>query len=166
MGDILSAIHDLIENGPHMGTRLLLHSAEDAVQKMKAILHTHWPETEKKHLYALQKSGVAIMNAISGKGRDKQDLLQVLSAVASEIEKSVTSMKVPQNNLGSPPTPPREDQTGVQPPKGEEAKNQKPQQTQQPNQPGQQPQVPDDGQPSPGGIGASPEQPPNQSFPG
>jgi hypothetical protein len=160
VGDILNALHDLTENGQHMGTRLLMLQAEGIVQQIRRILHTHWEKSEMKYLPILQKVGVAIMKSIDGKNREKTDLLEILQGAQSEIEKMSSDLGTPLNNLASPATTPAQDETGVNPSKTEG--NPKKQQIQKPQTPSQQPQVPDSGQGPIPQPGISPEQPSNQ----
>ena len=71
IGDVLTALHDLVEQGPSMGTRQLMFNVEAVVRQIRGILHTNWSKEEQKYLHVLQKVGVALMKGIDGKNKNK-----------------------------------------------------------------------------------------------
>jgi len=119
MGDILNSIHDLEENGESMGNRQLMKSAETIVNQIRRILHTHWAQNELKYLEILQKIGVAIMKSIEEKSGD---LIAIISSAGQEVEKTLSELGVPQNNLGVDKSAEDEPLDSMSEPKG---KNQK-----------------------------------------
>lgn len=98
IGDILNAVHDLVENGKSMGTRQLVKNSEQIVNQIRGILHTHWTKADEKILVSLQKAAAAIMRAIKEKG----DINEVLPSVADELEELSTKMGTPTNDIGVP----------------------------------------------------------------
>lgn len=155
VGDILTALHDLVENGSGMGTRQLMFHAESVVRQIRSILHSSWSKDEQKYLPVLQKVGVAIMKAMDGKNKEKQDLNAIIQGAADEIEKLTHAMGSPQNNLGSPAVAPEAEQE-IQPSQDNKPANQEP----------SSPQPPAAGGPKPEDHGDSPTPPSNQSEPG
>lgn len=115
IGDILNALTDLQENGKSMGLRQLSDNAQTIVNQIRRILHSVWRKEDIKNLAAIQKVGVAIMKAIE----EKDDMLQVIADSSQELQKVVSAMGTPLNNLGIPEkeqqatTPAK---TGVNPP--------------------------------------------------
>jgi len=99
VGNILSAIQDLVQNSKGMGTRQLLRSSETIVNQMRRILHTHWPQQHEDDLKRLQKAAVAIAKSIE----DKDSLEEILQAAGQELEGLMGDMDSPVNQLGSPP---------------------------------------------------------------
>lgn len=150
IGDILNALHDLVENMQGMGTRHLVANAEQIVNRIRRILHSNWGKEEIKYLASLQKAGAAIMRAIE----EKDDLTGILPGVAQELQNTMNQLGTPQNDLGSmQPTP-----TGPPPSLGKPVGNEKPVNQPNPNQP--QPGGAAAGQPVP-----PPEQQPGMPFP-
>lgn len=98
IGDVLNGLQDLEQNAPNIGTRELNSNAEAIVNQIRRILHTNWPRDDRKHLEALQKSGVAIMRSIEEKG----DLPSAISDSGKELQKVLGDLGVKVNNLGSP----------------------------------------------------------------
>jgi len=119
VGDILSAVHDLDEEGKGIGMRQMVRFCEKIVSLIRRILHSNWPETEHKHLKVLQKVGVAIMKGIE----EKQDLRELMPSIRQELEKLSTDIGVPVNTMGpdsenapTPETPPEEDKAKAETP--------------------------------------------------
>lgn len=98
IGDLLSALQDLDQNAQHIGTRQQVKNAEEIVNYIRRILHTHWEKSEEEYLRVLQKVGVAIMRGID----EKDDLPSIITSATHEIEKVMSDLGVPVNNLGSP----------------------------------------------------------------
>ena len=80
-----------------MGTRHLVSNAQEIVNQMRRVIHTHWPQSEESKLIVLQKCGVAIMSAIENKG----DLASVLNACQQNIEEIVGKEESPTNNIAT-----------------------------------------------------------------
>jgi hypothetical protein len=125
IGDVLTALHDLVEQGSSMGTRQLMFNVEAVVRQIRGILHTNWSKEEQKHLHTLQKVGVSLMKGIDGKNKNKEDIGSVIQGAVQEIEELAKKMGTPQNNLGSPAAPDKAPETLQQPqktpPKGKSA---------------------------------------------
>lgn len=98
IGDILNGLQDLIQNADGMGQRQVTKSADQIVNLIRRILHTHWPEEQENQLKSLQKVGVAIKKAIEEKG----DLPSIIQGAGSELEKVMEKLGMPINKLGSP----------------------------------------------------------------
>jgi hypothetical protein len=81
ISDILSSLQDLNKNIEQMGTRNTLSSAETIVSRIRRVIHTHWPQSEKRKLEVLQAAGVAIKKAIE----EKDDLEEILKTCESNI---------------------------------------------------------------------------------
>lgn len=117
VGDILSALHDLEDNGQAMGSRQLMQSSEAIVRQIRRILHSQWPRSEQHYLPILQKVGVAIMRSIDGKA-DKGELKEILTSSKGEIEQLTAKMGMPQNALASPDSAPETAKPALQPSQG------------------------------------------------
>lgn len=98
IGDLLSALQELEQNAGHLGTRQQVKNSEEIVNYIRRILHVHWSKEEEEYLRILQKVGVAIMRAID----EKDDLASIIASSTKEVEKIMSDMGVPVNNLGSP----------------------------------------------------------------
>jgi hypothetical protein len=96
IGDILTAVHELITAGKQVGARQLVKHTEGIANQIRKVLHTNWPKTHYKHLRRLQKCGVAIMKCIEEKG----DLQEILQSVRHELEKLSEKIGLPINDLG------------------------------------------------------------------
>lgn len=101
VGDVLTALHELRDDAPNMGTRDLTQYSQQIVNQIRRILHSSWPKEEKPHLVQLQKVAVAIMSAID----KKSDLPETIVAAASAIEKLVEDLGVPINKFSTTETP-------------------------------------------------------------
>jgi hypothetical protein len=97
-GDISNGINDLLQNYQGMGTRQINDNAQQIVNMIRRILHTHWPEEQERNLESLQKVGVAIMKSIEEKG----DLERTLKSSASELQQTMEKLGVPMNSIGTP----------------------------------------------------------------
>jgi len=102
IGDILTDTQRLRDEAPNMGSRDLTRFSERIVKKIRAVLHSSWPDSTKKHLQQLSKIGANIMFAIdsSRKTTTPKDLPSIITAVASNLEKLVSDMGAPINKLG------------------------------------------------------------------
>jgi hypothetical protein len=98
VGDILTAVHELIQGGKQIGARQLVKHSEVVVNQIRKVLHSSWPRSEMKYLRTLQKVGVAIMKTIDEKG----DLPETLNGARVEIEKLQDKMGQPINHLATP----------------------------------------------------------------
>lgn len=95
LGNILNALHDLIEDGKSMGVRNFSKQSEIIVSQIRSILHSGWSKSEEKYLKKLQKIGVAIMKSIE----EKNNLEEVLQSSAHELEKILSDLGVPIQNI-------------------------------------------------------------------
>jgi hypothetical protein len=98
VGDILTATQELRDDSKNMGSRDLTRFSEKIVNQIRRILHSQWPREEKKHLIHLQKIGVALMKSIE----DKEDMPNVISSAAGELEKLSGKLGVPIHKITSP----------------------------------------------------------------
>ena len=105
VGDILTAIQELRDDAPNMGTRDLTQYSMRIVNLIRRILHSSWPKEEQPNLLGLQKAAVAIMKSID----EKDDLPGTITAVASLMEKLVGDLGVPINKLTPTETPQTQD---------------------------------------------------------
>lgn len=96
IGNILTAVHDLDDEGKTMGMRQMMRFCEKIVALIRRILHSNWPQTEQKHLKTLQKIGVAIMKGIE----EKQDLRELMPSIRQELEQLSQRLGVPVNDVG------------------------------------------------------------------
>jgi len=97
VSDILSALQDLNDAADDMGARHLVSNAQTIVNQIRRIIHTHWPQSEKKSLETLQKCAVAVMKAID----EKDDLKGVLKACQAHIEALAGRQGKPSNKIAS-----------------------------------------------------------------
>lgn len=98
VSDILSALQDLNDNTDTMGTKHLVSNAQNIVNQIRRVIHTHWPQSEQSNLLILQKCGVAIMKAIE----EKDDLASVLKSCQENLDKLVGDAKMPINKITTP----------------------------------------------------------------
>jgi hypothetical protein len=98
VGDILTAVQELVDGGKQVGARQLVRNTEVVVAQIRKILHNSWPRAQQKHLRRLQKVGVALMKTIDEKG----DLPEVLTSAQSELEKVSERIGKPVHHLGTP----------------------------------------------------------------
>jgi hypothetical protein len=161
IGDVLTAIQDLQQNGESMGRRQMTANAQRIVDQIRTILHSNWSKKEEKYLTAIQKAGVAIARSID----EKDDLEEILGSVGEELQQVVSKMGVPVNSLATPP----EEEPGEGDSQVADSQGEKPQQPKQ--QPEQPPQQPDPSQqqpgmpPQPGAEMQPPPQPQQQQQP-
>ena len=106
VGDILSALQELREDAPNMGTRDLTQYAMRIVVLIRRVLHSSWPKDEQPNLLILQKAGVALMKSID----EKSDLPNAISGAAGLLEKLVGDMGVPINKLTPSESPKNQNQ--------------------------------------------------------
>jgi hypothetical protein len=97
VGNILTAIHDLQEDGQAVGTRKLTKLSLNIVNQIRTLLHGQWGMMEQPYLKRLQKVGVAMMKCIDDKG----DLNEIISGSSDEIEAIMKDLGVPVNDFGS-----------------------------------------------------------------
>ncbi len=98
VGDVLTAVQDVQQDMPNLGTRHLTKIAEDLVNQIRKILHGTWSAKHQKDLKELQKIGVAIMRTIDEKG----DLKEILPAAAQQLETLSGKLGVKVNSLQAP----------------------------------------------------------------
>lgn len=150
LGTLLTALQELQQNSDGMGTRQVVANSERLVNQIRRILHGNWSRREEKYLKHLQIIGVALAKAID----EKDNLMDVIPSVTSELENLLSKMQVPVHSLGSEEQPEEEDSEGVAPPEEMDP------------QPKQQPQAPQDQQQAPPQEQPPQEQPmPQQPMP-
>lgn len=141
IGDLLTGAQDLRDEGKNMGARELVKFSEKLVSQIKRIIHSSWPKESRKYLKDLQKIGVAIMKGIE----EKDDLYEIITASASELEKISAALGVPINKFGSPDAsndepsqsvaePEKEQKPPVQAPQAQEQPQDQPQDMAQPTE--------------------------------
>lgn len=96
IGDILTAVQELVEGGKQVGARQLVRNTEVIVSQIRKILHNSWPRAHQKHLKKLQKVGVALMKTIDEKG----DLTEVLASAQEELQQLTGKLGKPVHSLG------------------------------------------------------------------
>lgn len=98
VGDVLTAMQDIQQDMPNLGTRHLTKIAEDLVNQIRKIIHGSWSPKYFKHLQELQKVGVAIMRTIEEKG-DLKELIptatQMLQSLSSKLGVKVNALEAP-----------------------------------------------------------------------
>lgn len=115
VGNILSAIQDLLENIEGIGKRQLIVNCDNIVSQIRSILQDSWSEKEKTYLLDIQKIGVAIAKCMDEKG----ELSDILQSAASSFEEISNKLGVPLNSIGNEKeedTPKQEPQPQDQPP--------------------------------------------------
>lgn len=98
VSDVLTAVHDLEEDLPGMGTRHITKVAEDIVNQIRKILHGQWSPRHTKDLKELQKVGVALMKAIDEKG----DLKSIVPQVAQSLQDISGKLGIKTNDVQPP----------------------------------------------------------------
>ena len=94
VSDVLTSLHDLQDDMPHMGTRQVTRLADDVVNHLRKILHSQWSPAQQKHLLQIQKVAVALKKAIEDKG----DLKELIPSAAEELENLSTKLGVKQKD--------------------------------------------------------------------
>jgi len=157
IGDILTALQDLSQNGKAMGTRQLMRGTEGVCNQIRKVLHSNWQKTNEKYLPTVQKVGVALMKA----AEEKDDLPSIIDGAVGELEGLLDRMKVPVNTLATAEPTPAEPATTA-PPQGQQDQQPQGQQPPQPDPNAQQAPPPDPNAPPapPGGQPPQPGQPP------
>lgn len=105
LNDILTAMQDMQEDMPNLGTRHLNRLAEEIVGQIRKILHSHWTSQQQKYLYDLQKIAVALQKTVDEKGDIKEVLpaaVQLLQNVAGKLGVRVNSLEAPEEIQGTP----------------------------------------------------------------
>lgn len=97
VGDILSAVHDLLENGVNLSILQLVKNGKNIVNQIRKIIHSNWTTEELQYLKKLQKIAVAIMRGID----EKEDLKQILMDVSHELEKLSKKLGTPIHHLAT-----------------------------------------------------------------
>jgi hypothetical protein len=101
IGDILSAVNDLTDEGANMGARQMVKFSEKIVALIRRILHSNWPRTEEDTLKRLQKVAYNLMLAIDPKDKnEKVDLNDLMPSVQQELQDIVSDLGTPINRLG------------------------------------------------------------------
>lgn len=90
ISNVLTATTDLESDMEHMGIRQVARLADDIVNQIRKIIHSQWSPSQQKHLYKLQKIGVALKKAIEDKGNVKE----LIPAAAQELESITTKLGV------------------------------------------------------------------------
>jgi hypothetical protein len=142
VGDVLTAMQDVQEDLPNLGSRHLVKIGEDLVNQIRKILHGHWSPKQFKTLKELQKVAVAIKRTIDERG-DLRDIIpaatQAMQGVSGKLGVKVNDLQAPEQLPGQDAAPQDFQLTGNGP-----APQQPPQGQPQPGMP------PPQGQPQPG----------------
>lgn len=99
ISDVLTAVHDLEEDLPGMGSRQVSRIGEEIVNQIRKILHGQWSPRQAPHLKELQKIGVALMKAIDEKG----DLKSLIPSIADQLEDISGKMGMKANDIQASP---------------------------------------------------------------
>jgi hypothetical protein len=102
VGDVLTAMQDVQQDMPNLGSRHLTRIAEELVNQIRKILHSSWSPKYNKHLKELQKIGVAIMRTVEEKG----DLKEIIPTATQSLQSLSSKLGVKINNLDAPETMP------------------------------------------------------------
>jgi hypothetical protein len=98
VGDILTAMQDVQQDLPNLGSRHLTKIADDLVNQIRKILHSSWSGKNQNYLKELQKIGVAIKRTIEDRG----DLKEILPSAAQALQQLSGKLGVKINNLDAP----------------------------------------------------------------
>lgn len=98
IGDVLTAVHNLEEDLPGMGSRQISRICEEIVNQIRKILHDQWTPSQMSKLKDLQKIGVALMKAIDEKG----DLKTLIPVISSQLENLSGKMGMRTNDIQPP----------------------------------------------------------------
>lgn len=101
VGDVLTAMQDIQQDMPNLGSRHLTKIAEELVNQIRKILHGTWSPKHQKDLKELQRIGVAIMKTIEERG----DLKEILPAATQQMQSLSGKLGVKVNNLEAPQMP-------------------------------------------------------------
>ena len=96
IGDVLTAIHDIEEDGKAIGNRKMTKATLRIVNQIRTILHDQWGSVVDPFLPVLQRCGVALMKAIDEKG----DVVETLASAGDELESLLNQLGVPINQIG------------------------------------------------------------------
>lgn len=102
VGDILSALHSLQQDGAGLGNRAMLRTADAIVGQMRRLLTARWSREEQKFLARLQRAAVYLARAVDG----TEKMPEVVAGVVGELEALVSQMGQPVNRLAAPGAPP------------------------------------------------------------
>jgi hypothetical protein len=105
LSDVLTSLQDIQNDMDNLGTRHLSRLAENIVNQIRKILHSHWNPKYNNKLKELQKIAVAIQKTIDERG----DLKQVLPASVSALEELSGKLGVKVNSLKAPESQGEED---------------------------------------------------------
>lgn len=108
VGDVLTALQDLEEDMPNLGSRHISKLAEGIVNQIRKIIHSNWEQKNQKYLRELQKIGVAIARTIEERG----DLKEIIPGVTAALQDLSGKLGVKVNNLKAPEQMPGEDISG------------------------------------------------------
>lgn len=96
IGDILSALQELVEDADNMGKRQVISNSQEFINQIRKILHGRWDDEDKPSLKILQKVGVAIAKGIDS----KEDMQAVLGSCVQELQKLINNNETPINDIG------------------------------------------------------------------
>lgn len=99
IGNILTGLQNLVDNGKSMNMRQLNLQTEEIVAKIRNVLKGSWPKEEQQSLKVLQNVAVALIKAVKEQG----DIHQVLPSAVASLQTLMQDLKVPFNNLQSLP---------------------------------------------------------------
>lgn len=108
VGNVLTAMQDVQQDMPNLGSRHLTKLGEDLVNQIRKILHSRWSGKNEKNLRELQKIAVAIKKTIEDKG-DLREILptatQVMQNLSGKLGVKVNSLKAPDAIPGQDASP-------------------------------------------------------------
>src|SRR5688572_14890888 len=108
VGDVLTALQDLEEDMPNLGSRHLTKLADEVVVQIKKIVHGSWEAENRKYLIDLQRVGAALARTIEERG----DLKEVVPACAAALQELSGKLGVRVNDLKAPEQTPGEPVSG------------------------------------------------------
>lgn len=98
IADVLTSLQDIQNDMPNLGSRHLSRLAENIVNQIRKILHSHWNPKYNNKLKELQKIAVAIQKTIDERG----DLKEILPSATSALEMLSGKLGVKINTLNAP----------------------------------------------------------------
>ena len=96
IGKIKSSLEILSSQVKEIGTKNLVSMADKIVTKIRSLLGGHWESSDYKFLLDLQTVGVNLAKALD----ENDNLEQVISSSAQQLDTTLKNMGVPTNDLG------------------------------------------------------------------
>lgn len=95
IGEVLTALQSLEEDGTNLGNRQLLRNAENIVNYMRKIISSQWSKEELGYLKRIRKVAVALAKAIDSNA----DMRDVITNAKNELENLQKDLGLPINRM-------------------------------------------------------------------